>query len=55
MVGKNWECGIVMIDRKSLCQSSNLFVIRTASQEGERNKCNKNEESRQGLIQSQRK
>ena len=33
MVGKNWECGIVMIDRKSLCQSSNLFVIRTASQE----------------------
>ena len=33
MVGKNRECGIVIIDEKSLCQSSNLFVIRTASQE----------------------
>ena len=31
--GKNQECRIGMIDRKLLYQSSDMFVIRTASQE----------------------
>ena len=31
--GKNRECGMFMIDAKSICQSSDLFVMATASQE----------------------